>query len=234
MATLLKLVRQPLEYSIFQPLEQELEPVLKYLTGRVLNAGCGNRDISRFLLTHQATAVDHCDLHSSIPGAMQCDLGRIPRSECSYDSILCNAVLEHVRFSSEVLQELRRLLKPGGHLVLTIPFLQPFHPCPGDYRRFTREGMTELGRSHQFEVMELLPVHSMAQTITWILWACLQEKGMWLTRKLLKLPLMLWCRMSNRTDFQLLRNANTYQMVLRKTETENRPLTARNEVMANC
>ncbi len=216
MRTLLKLVRQPLECSIFQPLEQELQPVLKYLTGRVLNAGCGDRDVSPFLLRHQATAVDNCDLHSSIPGATACDLVRIPHPDSSFDSIICNAVLEHVRFSNEVLKELRRLLKPGGHLVLTIPFLQPFHPCPGDFRRFTQDGMVELGRTHQFEVVELLPVHSMAQTITWILWACLQEKGMWLTRKLLKLPLLLWCRMSQRTDFHLRRNANTYQMVLRK------------------
>lgn len=216
MPTLLKLARQPLEFSIFQPLEQELEPVLKYLTGRVLNAGCGDRDISPFLLAHQATAVDNCDLHSAIPGAIECDLTRIPKPDARYDSILCNAVLEHVRFSAEVLRELRRLLKPGGHLVLTIPFLQPFHPCPGDFRRFTGDGMRELGQTHQFEVVELLPVHSMAQTITWILWACLQEKRMWLTRKLLKLPLLLWCRLSHRTDFGLRHNANTYQMVLRR------------------
>ena len=36
---------------VFQDLEQELEPVLKYLKGKVLNAGCGARDLSRFLLS---------------------------------------------------------------------------------------------------------------------------------------------------------------------------------------
>ncbi|MBY0524323.1 MAG: methyltransferase domain-containing protein [Gemmataceae bacterium] len=213
---------EPLEHSIFQPLETEMAPVLQFLTGRVLNAGCGNRDISDFLLRHQAEAVDNCDIRSSIPGAVICDLAKIPLPDRTYDSIFCNAVLEHVQFSDRVMSEFFRLLKPAGHLVLCIPFLQPFHPCPTNFRRFTHDGMIELGRMHGFETVQVLPVHSLAQTITWILWSSLAEKQMRRTQRLLKLPLLLWCQWSNKTDFSLRLNANSYQIVLSRSETPPR------------
>lgn len=206
---------EPLEQNIFQPLESEMAPVVKYLSGRVLNAGCGNRDISALLERH-AQEVDNCDLQSSLPGAILCDLTSIPRPDACYDTIFCNAVLEHVQFCDRVMAEFCRLLKPGGSLILAIPFLQPFHPCPTDFRRFTRDGLIELGQAHGLETVEVLPVHSMAQTVTWIVWACLTERRRWLLKGLLKVPLFFWCRLSSRTDFALKDNANTFQIVLRK------------------
>lgn len=201
---------------LFQPLEQELEPVLKYLTGNVLNAGCGERDISNFLLSHGAASVETCDIKSSIPNTIICDLTKIPQKSDTYDSILCNAVLEHVQFPDQVLKELHRLLKPGGTFVLAVPFLQPYHASPTDFQRYTRQGLMELARVHDFEVVELLPVHSIAQTVTWIVWAYLEEKRKRLLKLTLWLPLYLWSRISQGTDLALKNHANTYQIVLRK------------------
>ena len=201
---------------LFQPLEKELEPVLKYLTGNIMNAGCGNRDMSHFLLSNGATAVENCDIESSIPNAIICDLTKIPREAGIYDSILCNAVLEHVKFPDQVLVELHRLLKIGGYLVLTVPFLQPYHPCPKDFQRYTREGLIQLGKSHEFEVVEILPLHSLAQTVTWIVWAYLQEKDQRLIQLILWLPFYLWNRISQKTDFAVENHANSYQIILKK------------------
>jgi glycosyltransferase involved in cell wall biosynthesis/SAM-dependent methyltransferase len=207
------LLRPPLR---FQPLERELEPVLQYLRGRVLNAGCGDRDISGFLGSHGAAGVDNCDIKSAIPGAITCDLSSIPLPDAGYDSILNNAVLEHVQLADEVMREMRRLLKPGGHLVLVVPFLQPYHASPTDYRRYTHEGLRELARVHGFEVVALLPVHSIAQTLTWIIWECLSEKRARLLQAMLWLPLSLWNMVSSRTDPALQRNASAFQIVMRK------------------
>ena len=135
---------------VFQDLEKELQPVTKYLQGRVLNAGCGQRDLSSFFIKNGATVVDNCDLTTPIQDAIICDLVDVPKESGSYDAILCNAVLEHVQFPDRVVAELRRLVKPGGYLVLCIPFLQPYHPKP-DYRRYTKEGMLELARIHDLE-----------------------------------------------------------------------------------
>jgi SAM-dependent methyltransferase len=201
---------------IFQTLEDELRPTLKYVRGRVLNAGCGSRDITDFLITNGASSVEHCDLTSTIPGAIIADLTAIPKEDNRYDTIVCNAVLEHVQFPDEVIEELRRVLKPGGHLLLCVPFMQPYHPAP-DYRRYSKEGMLELARVHQLETVEIFPVHTLAQTITWIWWSHLDEKNSRFQKALLWLPFHLWCRMSQNTDFSLRHQSNSYQMVLRKT-----------------
>jgi SAM-dependent methyltransferase len=201
---------------VFQSLERELEPVLKYLNGHVLNAGCGARDITSFLVSNGAKSVEHCDLKTPIPQAIIADLTSVPRADNTYDSILCNAVLEHAEFPDRVVDELSRLLKPGGYMVLCVPFIQPYHPAP-DFRRYSREGMEQLARVHNLEIIAINPTHSLAQTITWIWWSYLQEKRKRVWQGLLWLPFYLWSSTSSRTDFQLHNQSNSYQMVLRKS-----------------
>jgi len=129
----------------FQPLEWELEPLRAYVSGRTLNAGYGNRDISETLKDFGAAEVVNYDIASEIPGALIGQLEKMPFVTADFDSILCSAVLEHVEAPEPVIREIVRVLRPGGHLLVAIPFLQPFHPCPGDFRRYTREGMRKLG-----------------------------------------------------------------------------------------
>jgi SAM-dependent methyltransferase len=203
---------------VFQSLEDELKPVLKYVTGKVLNAGCGSRDISEFLKQHGAGSVEHCDLKSTIPNAIIADLANIPIENDRYDTIVCNAVLEHVQFPDKVMQELFRVLKPDGRLLLCIPFMQPYHPAP-DYRRYSREGMLELARIHHFEAIEIFPVHTLAQTITWIWWSDLSERRKHFQMALLWLPFYLWGKLSQKTDFTLTHQSNSYQMVLQKSSS---------------
>jgi len=200
---------------VFQTLEEELKPTLKYVRGRVLNAGCGSRDISAFLKQHGAESVENCDMKSDIPGAIISDLAHLPMENDRYDTIICNAVLEHVQFPDKVMQQLRRVLKPDGHLILCVPFMQPYHPRP-DYRRYSREGMVELARIHELDPIEVLPVHSVAQTITWIWWSCLDEKRNRVQKAILWLPFYLWGKLSQRTDPSLQHQSNSYQMVLKR------------------
>jgi len=61
------------------------------------------------------------------------DITSIPRDDCSFDSILCSEVLEHVVHPDLVIKELSRLLKPGGILILTAPFCSITHFAPNHY-----------------------------------------------------------------------------------------------------
>jgi len=187
-----------------------------YFSGRTLNAGCGNRDISETLKAFGAIEVLNYDIASEIPGALTGPLEKMPFATAEFDSILCNAVLEHVEAPEPVMREMVRVLRPGGYLVAAIPFLQPFHPCPGDFRRYTREGMRRLGLESGLEVIAICPVHSIAQTLGWILWDYLEEKKS-RVRKAILFPL-LWCftRYCCRTDSSLSGTGNTFQAVYRK------------------
>jgi len=187
-----------------------------YLKGLVLNAGCGDRDISAPLKSWHARKVDNCDIRSSIAGAILCDLTEIPKPDGSYDSILCNAVLEHVPDPEKVMSEFHRLLAPSGHLVISVPFLQPFHPTPFDYRRYTKEGIVQLAERNGFRVIEMRPVHSFAQTLGWLIWAHLEERHSLLGKLVCWLPIYLATRFIQTPSPLQTSTANAFQAVMVK------------------
>ena len=196
----------------FQPLEWELAPVATFFRGHLLNAGCGNRDLYPYLQSVGVERVTNYDLASDLPGAVIGSLRESPFEDASFDSILCNAVLEHVDSAFAVVAELARVLRPGGHMILAVPFLQPFHENPIDFRRYTRDGLVELGETAGLKAVAVRPVHSAAQTLGWIAWEIAREKGR-LVQSVVWPLVYLWTRCSVRTDEEIVRNANTYQVV---------------------
>lgn len=60
------------------------------------------------------------DLESPIAD-VKADICNLPFEDNSYDVILCNHVLEHIPDDTKAMQELYRVLKPGGYGVLQIP-----------------------------------------------------------------------------------------------------------------
>jgi SAM-dependent methyltransferase len=206
----------------FQTLEQELEPVAKYLSGHMLNAGCGSRDITAFLHAHGMTRLTRYDIASNEPDVILGPIESMPFDDESFDSALCNAVLEHVTDAERGIAELARVVRKGGHLVVTVPFLQPFHAAPTDYRRYTADGLAQLGRNAGLELVEVLPVHSIAQTIGWLLWEYAREKGGTLRKGAAWTIAYLLTRFWTRTDPDVLRNANTLQAVFRVPESNER------------
>ncbi|HEX4684283.1 MAG TPA: class I SAM-dependent methyltransferase, partial [Gemmatimonadaceae bacterium] len=199
----------------FQPLEQELQPVARYLSGSVLNAGCGSRDIDAYLRKNGMTSLTRYDIASEDPEVILGPIESMPFESASFDAALCNAVLEHIVDAERAMSELARVVKKGGHIVVTVPFLQPYHACPDDYRRYTADGLAQLGRNAGLEVLELLPVHSIAQTIGWIVWEYAREKGGVLRKSAAWLFAFLLTTLRTRTDTKVLKNANTVQAVFR-------------------
>ena len=201
--------------SRFQPLEQDLQPVARYLSGRMLNAGAGSRDITNFLRRNGVTELTSYDISSDDPAVILGPIESMPFDDASFDSALCNAVLEHIIDPERAMAELARVVRKGGHIVATVPFLQPYHACPGDYRRYTADGLAQLGRNAGLEVLELLPVHSIAQTLGWILWEYAREKGGFLRKSAAWVISFGMTSLFKRTDRKVLKNANTVQAVFR-------------------
>ena len=200
----------------FQPLEAELAPVVRYLRGHLLDAGCGTRDIAAFLRQGGVTRITPYDIAPDGAGIVRGPLEAMPFAGGSFDAVLCNAVLEHVVDAERAIRELARVVAPGGHIVVAVPFLQPYHPCPGDYRRYTADGLGQLGRRGGLEVVAILPVHSLAQTVGWILWEHAVEKGGRLRRAATWAVAYTATRLSMGTDTSVRRNANTFQAVFRR------------------
>jgi SAM-dependent methyltransferase len=200
----------------FQPLEDELRPVAHYLRGHLLKAGSGSRDVSSFLLANAVTRITNYDVDPRDPDVVVGPLEAMPFEDGTFDSVLCNAVLEHVSNAEDAIRELARVVRPDGHVVVAVPFLQPFHACPTDFRRYTADGLADLGGRAGLDVVCVLPVHSIAQTLGWIIWEYAQEKGGWPRRLAAWAIAFVATRLWNRTDPALVRNANTFQAVFRR------------------
>ena len=73
-----------------------------------------------------------------------CDLAAIPVADARFDHVVCTQVLEHLPEPQRVIEELGRVLKPGGTLWLSAPLFYAEHERPYDFFRYTRFGLRQL------------------------------------------------------------------------------------------
>jgi SAM-dependent methyltransferase len=128
------------------------KPLLDWLSAqdvrglRVLDVGCGDRPYEQlFKDAAEVVGFDvpgnpHADLHGTIDA--------IPVEDASFDVVLCLQVLEHVPDPAAAVQELRRVVKPGGRVLLSTHGVYPLHPNPDDFWRWTHDGLAYLFRTN--------------------------------------------------------------------------------------
>lgn len=85
------------------------------------------------------------------------DAHDLPLKDASIRTVILNNTLEHVANPFQVISEVNRVMKPGGVLLVAIPFLRPIHADPDDYTRFTRSGLRHL-LAEYFVDIEIYPV----------------------------------------------------------------------------
>jgi len=135
-----------------------------FARGRLLDIGCGNKPYRRFLTgVEQYVGVD-------LPWPGSCadvygDGTRLPFVDSTFDTVLCNQVLEHVSEPHELLAEIARVLKPGGVLMLTTPQVWGLHMEPYDFFRYTRYGLRHLAESHGLAVVQIDPTSGIWATL---------------------------------------------------------------------
>jgi SAM-dependent methyltransferase len=87
-----------------------------------------------------------------------CDAAAIPVADGSFDIAIVCEVLEHLRDPEKVIQEIARILRPGGRLYLSAPFLYPIHADPDDYQRWTPAKLRIALVEHGFFIDEIAPM----------------------------------------------------------------------------
>jgi SAM-dependent methyltransferase len=114
------------------------------LGGRLLEVGCGAAPYRVFLepLVRQYVASDYHQAANRVD--VVCDGARLGFRSEVFDSVLCTQVLEHVRDPRRLLEEICRVLRPDGVVLLTVPLNSGIHMAPNDYYRFTEFGLREL------------------------------------------------------------------------------------------
>ena len=116
-------------------IDADLEAVKERLSGRVLDIGGGRRRGS-FRAPTQAQWIV-ADVSSAGQPHVRADVQALPFRDAAFDAIKITEVLEHVPDTCAALRECRRVLRPGGRLVATVPFLERLHGDPDDYVRYS-------------------------------------------------------------------------------------------------
>ncbi|MBC7624910.1 MAG: class I SAM-dependent methyltransferase [Aeromicrobium sp.] len=186
------------------------------LRGHILNAGAGWRDLSHLIegalinqdITWPGDDRKNVDIFSP--------LHDIPVSNATFDTILCIAVLEHVVNPDEIIPEFFRVLKPGGYVIASVPFLQPEHKIPTDYQRYTKDGLERRFLRNNFEVVSTRNVFNVYFTLHWIVyeWLHLSDSLIYKALRVAILPLLLYLAKTSRLSSDKL--ASVFQIIARK------------------
>ncbi|OHA18482.1 MAG: hypothetical protein A2664_00875 [Candidatus Taylorbacteria bacterium RIFCSPHIGHO2_01_FULL_46_22b] len=79
------------------------------------------------------------------------DAAALPFADGSIPAVVSESVLEHVADPNTVVSEMVRILKKGGYLYTSAPFIHPYHASPDDFNRWTISGL-----KHLFKDMEIV------------------------------------------------------------------------------
>lgn len=138
-------------YSILRREEDEMLSRIS-LSGRVLDLG-GHQDSSYFNKLKSEKPVEIANFDEYHPGTHKSPSGAhhifdfekpFPLPDASFNAVLCINVLEHIFNYNAVMQEVYRILKPGGYFYASVPFFFNIHGSPNDYFRYTRSALKRI------------------------------------------------------------------------------------------
>lgn len=139
-------------------LRKEIQRMAADASGLVLDVGCGTAPYRQlFDRTCYYVGIEVASrsrFGSAKLGAnIFYDGQSLPLRDACVDNVLCSQVLEHVFDPLTFLAELHRVLRPGGRLMLTVPFVWDEHEQPYDFARYSSYGLRHLADKSGFETL---------------------------------------------------------------------------------
>lgn len=127
----------------------------KNISGKTLDVGCGTKPYEKYFNSTEYIGLEiETTIHKNYNKA---DVfykgGKFPFQNEEFDSVVTNQVLEHVFEPDLFLSEINRVLKKGGNLLITVPFVWDEHEQPYDYARYSSFGLKYLLENKGFEII---------------------------------------------------------------------------------
>ena len=137
-------------------LDEHLEQMRAEMTGRVLEIGAG-RNGRRGEFHPPLENTDnwiYLNLLSIQSPHVQADVQRLPFRSDSFDTVVCLEVMEYIDEPSVGLREAKRVIRSGGKLVISLPFMHR-HDAPTDFWRFTEAGIERILSENSLQIIAL-------------------------------------------------------------------------------
>ena len=115
--------------------------IAKYVPslGRILDIGSGTAPVSPYMArTVVADQSEGAMRNVECERKMVTSITNMPFDDATFECILCSEVLEHVTEDEKAVAELRRVLMPGGVLILTVPYQKRFWAEDDEYVEHVR------------------------------------------------------------------------------------------------
>jgi SAM-dependent methyltransferase len=127
--------------------------------GVVLDYGSGNQPYADLLATRFDRCLSADYSVTNRPYARRPDYeivdNRLALPDASVDCVWCTEVLQHIYAPAEALQEMHRVLRPGGYLLGSVAYARGQRDAPHDYYRFTSFALRRLFRDAGFQIESL-------------------------------------------------------------------------------
>lgn len=194
--------------------------ITRHATGDLVDLGCGMVPLYgayRDLVT-SVTCVDWPNtMHPSPYLDLEADLTQpLPLPDAAYDTVLLTDVLEHLPRPDAIWAEIRRILRPGGVVIVGVPFLYWLHEQPHDYHRYTNFRLQMFADDHGFEVVELAPYGGPTDVAADMIAKILNSKPRW---RWLVPRVMRWAEKRGRGPYNIRINMPLgYVMVARRDD----------------
>ena len=129
----------------------------KKLKGKLLDFGCGEKAYEHMFVVDSYTGIDLEENEGHTLKKDKVDIfykgDKLPFENNSFDSIYSSEVFEHVFNLEEILNDINRVHKPGGLLLITMPFVWREHEMPNDFGRYTSAGITHVMSKCNYKIV---------------------------------------------------------------------------------
>jgi SAM-dependent methyltransferase len=144
-----------------QLLLDRLAAVGHLFRGRVLDLGCNDKPYEKFLGSRSSRWFG-LDRSTYAGDKTQADvLGdalHAPFVSGTFDTVLCTSVIQSIAEPAQLFEESFRLLRPGGHLVVSAHQYSAIIDAPSDYFRFTKFALIKLAADAGFDLVDVQPI----------------------------------------------------------------------------
>lgn len=130
-----------------------------YTKGKLLDLGCGR--VPFFGMYQAYISENICvdwgnSFHKNNYLDIEYDLTqKLPFDDCTFDTIILSDVLEHIPEPPALFNEIYRLLKKEGKLILNVPFFYCLHECPHDYYRYTEFALFRFAEQNNLKIIKI-------------------------------------------------------------------------------
>lgn len=139
-------------------LNRQIKLKANQFDGLIVDLGCGFGPYKKYFNKAKYLALDYPTTTPS--GGVEAidafmNLNCLALTSSCLDGALCTQVLEHISEPTQAVSEIARVLKPGGKLLLSVPFFYPLHDEPYDFFRYSPHGVKHLLSKAGLKVIEI-------------------------------------------------------------------------------